>query len=125
MSKQNGLLIVFGISILSLIMCTSSKSGAPDEIQTATVNYDSAYLVDVRTVGEFAEGSVANAVNIPLDEVENQIEKFKNKKKIVVFCRSGKRSSQAKSILDEMGIANVIDGGGISDVQTTISNSKK
>lgn len=125
MSKQNGLLIVFGISILSLIMCTRTASSAQTDTEIETVNYDSAFIVDVRTAEEFAEGSVANAVNIPLDEIQNNVSKFKNKKNIVVFCRSGKRSSQAKSILDEMGIANVIDGGGISDVQTTISNTKK
>ncbi len=72
---------------------------------------DSAFLVDVRTAGEFAEGHVKGSVNIPLDRVPAELEKFKNKKNIVVFCRSGGRSGQAKSILEQNGFTNVINGG--------------
>jgi rhodanese-related sulfurtransferase len=43
--------------------------------------------------------------------VQNHIAKFKNKKHIVVFCRSGSRSSQAKAILEKNGFTNVINGG--------------
>lgn len=70
-----------------------------------------ALLVDVRTPAEFSGGSVKDAVNIPLDKVQSQLSKFKNKKSIVVFCRSGNRSSQAKSTLEQNGIQNVINGG--------------
>lgn len=69
-----------------------------------------AFLVDVRTPGEFLGGSVKGAVNIPLDKISSQLSKFKNKKNIVVFCRSGGRSSQAKSILEQNGFQNVING---------------
>jgi rhodanese-related sulfurtransferase len=69
------------------------------------------FLVDVRTPGEFSQGHPKGAVNIPLDRVASSIDKFKGKKNIVVFCRSGNRSSQAKSILQSKGIANVTDGG--------------
>ncbi len=70
-----------------------------------------AFLVDVRTPAEFSTGSVKGAVNIPLDKVQSQLSKFKNKKNIVVFCRSGNRSSQAKSILEQNGFQNIINGG--------------
>ena len=78
---------------------------------------EGAFLVDVRTAGEFAEGHVKGSVNIPLDKVETQLAKFKNKKNIIVFCRSGGRSSQAKSILEQNGITNVINGGAWSNVK--------
>lgn len=70
-----------------------------------------AFLVDVRTPGEFAGGSVPGAVNIPLDRVPLQLAKFKGKENIVVFCRSGMRSGQAKAILEQNGFKNVINGG--------------
>lgn len=72
---------------------------------------DSAYLVDLRTPQEFAEGSVKGAVNISLDMVQNQLSKFKDKKHIIVFCRSGNRSCQAKSILEQNSFSNVTNGG--------------
>ena len=72
---------------------------------------EGAFLVDVRTPGEFAEGRVKGSVNIPLDKVQAQLAKFKNKKNIIVFCRSGARSSQAKNILQQNGFTNVVNGG--------------
>ncbi len=78
------------------------------------------FYVDVRTPSEFAQGSVTGAVNIPLDQIENQIAKFKGKQNIVVFCRSGSRSSRAKNILEKNGINNVTNGGTWKDVNAKL-----
>ncbi|WP_396156144.1 rhodanese-like domain-containing protein [Flavobacterium macrobrachii] len=80
-----------------------------------------AFLVDVRTPAEFAEGNVKGSVNIPLDQVQNQLAKFKGKENIVVFCRSGNRSSQAKSILEQNGFTNVTNGGTWQEVNQIIN----
>lgn len=72
---------------------------------------EGAFLVDVRTPQEFDAGHVRGSVNIPLDRIPHALEKFKNKENIIVFCRSGNRSSQAKSILESNGFTNVINGG--------------
>ena len=77
---------------------------------------EGAFLVDVRTPGEFSQEHVKGSVNIPLDSVPAQLEKFKGKKNIVVFCRSGSRSSQAKNFLEQNGFTNVINGGTWEDV---------
>jgi phage shock protein E len=82
---------------------------------------EGAFLVDVRTPSEFAQGSVKGAVNIPLDALNRSFDKFKNKKHIVVFCRSGARSGQAKSILESNGFSNVINGGPWTTVNQVIS----
>lgn len=79
-----------------------------------------AFLVDVRTPAEWAEGHVNNSVNIPLDTVENSIDLFKGKDQIIVFCRSGNRSGQAKVILEQHGIANVTNGGTWQDIKQYI-----
>jgi len=70
-----------------------------------------AFLVDVRTPSEFASGSAPGAVNIPLDRVEQSLDRFKGKGTVVVFCRSGMRSSQAKDILVRNGFKDVVNGG--------------
>jgi phage shock protein E len=70
-----------------------------------------AFLVDVRTPPEFERGHVKGSVNIPLDEIQSQLSHFRGKKNIVVFCLSGGRSVQAKSILERNGIQGVINGG--------------
>lgn len=72
---------------------------------------DGAFLVDVRTPQEFISGSVKGAVNIPLDTLPARLQAFKNKQNIIVFCRSGNRSGQAKSILEKNSFTNVTNGG--------------
>lgn len=81
-----------------------------------------AFFVDVRTTDEFSAGSVKGAVNIPLDKVHNQLSKFKDKKHIIVFCRSGTRSSQAKKILEKNGFTNVTNGGSWQNVNEFVTN---
>jgi phage shock protein E len=87
----------------------------------ATLVNQGAFLVDVRSPGEFADGNVKGSVNIPLDQVQNQLAKFKDKESIVVFCRSGNRSSQAKSILEQNGFTKITNGGTWQDVNAVIN----
>jgi rhodanese-related sulfurtransferase len=70
-----------------------------------------AFLVDVRSPGEFAGGSAKGAVNIPLDEIASRADELNGKQEIVVFCRSGARSGQAKSVLEQKDFTNVTNGG--------------
>lgn len=75
-----------------------------------------AMLVDVRNPDEYKSGHVKGSVNIPLDQISQRLDRFKNKNTIVVFCRSGARSKMAKSILKSNGVTNVINGGGWQEV---------
>ena len=88
---------------------------ATDENLTKLIN-EGAFLVDVRTPAEFSAGHVKSSVNIPIDMVQNQLGKFKDKNHIIVFCRSGNRSAQAKSILESNGFTNVTNGGTWEDI---------
>ena len=84
---------------------------------------EGAFLVDVRTPGEFAGGHVQGSSNIPLDKLTSQLSKFKDKKSIVVFCQSGGRSGQAKLILEQSGFSNVVNGGTWNNVKKIIGKS--
>ncbi|SFA80987.1 rhodanese-like domain-containing protein [Algoriphagus aquimarinus] len=98
----------------------SAIFGSKDNTQLKEAIEGGAFLVDVRSSGEFASGSVKGAVNIPLDKIGSQLTKFKGKKNIVVFCQSGNRSGQAKSILEKNGVQNVINGGSWSNVNQCV-----
>lgn len=74
-----------------------------------------AVLIDVRTPGEFAEGHVPGAVNVPLgmiSEAEDVIPAVDTH--VYVYCQSGGRSSMAASQLKKMGYTNVKNIGGIA-----------
>lgn len=79
-----------------------------------------AFLVDVREPGEYAGGTAKGAVNIPLGNVVAELSKFKGKENIIVFCRSGNRSGQAKTILEQNGFKNVINGGTWEEVNQCV-----
>lgn len=115
MSKQSfKKVILFIVSVIIVfIMFGLFKNlfSKPDDEALVEAIRGGAFLVDVRTAGEFASGSASGAVNIPLDEIASRIHEFKNKKTIIVFCRSGNRSGQAKSILERHGFTNVLNGG--------------
>ncbi|HJW18474.1 MAG TPA: rhodanese-like domain-containing protein [Flavisolibacter sp.] len=78
---------------------------------------DNATIVDVRTPEEYAGDHYPNAINIPLNEVPDRIEEFKQlKQPIVAYCRSGNRSGVAVSILKQSGLTEVYNGGGLTDL---------
>lgn len=90
--------------------------GKKENAALETALEEGAFLVDVRTPEEFASRSAEGAVNIPLDVVKDQISKFRNKKSIIVFCRSGNRSEMAKGTLERNGITNVLNGGSVQNM---------
>ncbi|HUH51275.1 MAG TPA: rhodanese-like domain-containing protein [Flavobacterium sp.] len=94
-----------------------SNSGNEELIQALK---EGACLVDVRSPGEYSSGSVKGAINIPLDKISSQAGKLKGKTCVVVFCQSGLRSAQAKSILERNGIAKVINGRNCSTINQCV-----
>ena len=123
MQKQNIIFIIIIVIGITMFGLFKNLFGQQDNSQLKEVLADNAFLVDVRTPSEFASGSVKGAVNIPLDKISGQLPKFKNKKHIVVFCRSGNRSGQAKQILEKDGFENVINGGTWNNVQKVITEN--
>ena len=71
-----------------------------------------AYLVDVRTASEFANGHVKGSVNIPMDQLSKNIDLLKAKQPLVIFCQSGMRAGIAKAMLKKNGIDQVTNVGG-------------
>ena len=88
------------------------------------------FLVDVRTVEEFAKGNIPGAVNIPLDEMRSRLGDFPRDREIAVYCQVGQRGYFATRILQQKGfkVANI--GGGYSTFKllypgTTVSSAQK
>jgi rhodanese-related sulfurtransferase len=74
-------------------------------------------IIDVRTPGEFSGGHLKNAKLIPVTEIGSRIDEIANLKDstILVYCRSGHRSSMAAQVLGKQGFTKVNNlKGGIS-----------
>lgn len=63
------------------------------------------FMVDVRGEKEFEKCNISGSINIPLTELEENLDKFPDKN-IVVICHYGIRSIQGASILLKNGIKN-------------------
>lgn len=95
------------------------KELSQEEWRKQLAEDQNAEILDVRTQEEVEEGYIPNAKNIDiykgqefLDEVE-QLDKSKN---YYVYCRSGKRSAQACSVMDQKGFKNTFNLiGGFSE----------
>ncbi len=71
-----------------------------------------AQLVDVREPDELATGTLPGAVNIPLGELPNRIGELATDRRVVVFCRSGGRSTSAAEYLTANGFGDVVNLSG-------------
>lgn len=82
-----------------------------------------AVIIDVRTPQEFASGHIDGAVNIPYDQIGKSIDSLKGVKKdspILLYCRSGRRSAIARSVLDGQGFSQTMDGGAMTSLMQNL-----
>ena len=80
-----------------------------------------AVIIDVRSRSEFDGGNINGSVNIPLDQLQNNLAKLKNKNQaIITCCASGMRSAAAKALLKSNGYLFVYNGGGWSRLQNKL-----
>lgn len=64
-------------------------------------------LLDVRTPGEFAQGHIKGAINIPYDQLNKHLASLDKETEIVVYCRSGRRAAIAEEVLINNGLLKV------------------
>lgn len=110
-----GLIIISGVLLFfPKVLSRDNKVLGSNEV-TLLINREPAMLVDVRSVADFRAGHITNAINIPLDQIEVQINKItsNSKKNIIVYCQKGVRSAQAFRLLNKLGLPKLytIDGG--------------
>ncbi|MCC6599934.1 MAG: rhodanese-like domain-containing protein [Crocinitomicaceae bacterium] len=72
---------------------------------------EGAVVIDVRTAAEFAEGHFKGSINIPLQTIEKRAGRFKKDQHIILCCRSGARSANAKSKMRRMGFQHLYNAG--------------
>lgn len=113
------------MSILSSLMCLlgcKAQNNSDAKFQTVGVTEfeaivaDSAVaLLDVRTAEEYAEGHLAKSVNIDVlnsDFEQKALASIPKEKTVALYCRSGRRSKKAASILASNGYKVVELGSG-------------
>lgn len=104
--------------MIDLLKKTFGIGTAPDFKDLVSAG---ALILDVRTKGEYKGGHIKGSVNIPLDELKNNLQRISDKNKIIITCcASGGRSGSACSILKSLGYTNVTNGGGWMSLQNRL-----
>ena len=117
-------LLIITLCIFLLSGCgenknTDSSSGSVNymEAKEKIIN-DGAILLDVRTEEEYNEKHIDGASLLPLDKIDiDSISQIVSEKDtpIIVYCRSGNRSKQAREKLIALGYSKVYDLGAMSN----------
>ncbi len=86
------------------------------------IEINSAVLVDVRTHDEYNSGYIENSLNIDYlsNNFSKNVEKLDKNIPIVLYCRSGKRSSLSANKLSELGFKEIynLEGGILGWIET-------
>lgn len=112
------------IALLVLVSGCSGNDAQKDTNTYETISAEAAkekmdqgnvIIVDVRTKEEYEEGHIKDAINIPLDDIDQAGDQLKKSDTILVYCRSGNRSAQAARKLSESNYEHIYDFGGITN----------
>ena len=88
-----------------------------EEITTIMQENANYIILDARTIEEYKEGHIPNAICIPNETIDETVTKqLPNKDQLIlIYCRSGNRSKQAALKLQQLGYTNLVEFGGIID----------
>ena len=108
--------IIFAAAVVLMLGMQAQKfigKVAPEQAHRLVES--GAKLVDVRTPGEFSDGHIEGAKNLPLQSLGSRMSELGAKDTpLVVYCRSGMRSASAKRMLTAAGYTEVHDLGAMS-----------
>ncbi|MCZ6520164.1 MAG: rhodanese-like domain-containing protein [Bacteroidetes bacterium] len=80
----------------------------PDQLKQRLENQEKLNMVDVREEWENEENNIGG-INIPLGSLPNRLDELEHLKdqELIVFCRTGNRSGNAKKYLETQGFSKV------------------
>jgi rhodanese-related sulfurtransferase len=85
---------------------------APTVLAGEFATADPPWLLDVRNPNEWKTQHIRGGVNIPLNHLQERIAEIPRDRRIAVHCAGGYRSSIAAGILQQYGIAHVLEMAG-------------
>ncbi len=116
------LAIVAGASYGVYQMIQPQTISLPAEIsvdQAAQMRSQGAFILDVREPSEWTQFHIPGATLIPLGDLPNRLNEVPKDRQVVVYCRTGHRSSQGRDILRNAGFTQVTSmAGGITQWQS-------
>lgn len=119
--KRLGIILgIIFVAFFGLIIYSNTNNNSKlslDQIKQDVKN--GSLLIDVRTAAEYVESHAENAINIPLEDIQNGKQPETAKDKVLyVYCKSGKRASEAKAIFEKAGFSNVVSAISLDNLKS-------
>lgn len=88
---------------------TNVTVGKAQELMNERAGKADFVILDVRTPEEFAEGHIADAVNLDVQsrDFEKKLRALDRKKSYLVYCRTGNRSRTATVAMEALGFRSI------------------
>ena len=125
--KRKDLVLIMALIMAAaflLIACGGPgyKQISQDEAMKIMEEESGFLIVDVRRPDEFAEGHIEGAINVPNEEIADEMpEELPDKDQLLlIYCRTGRRSKEASEKLAKIGYTNIYEIGGINTWPGTI-----
>lgn len=111
----------FFVALVAALTLGISTASAND-LEIIREGLSSPIIVDVRTEREFDGGALDGAVNHPVQGLPGTLLDMgiELDEEVIVYCRSGRRSAQAKTLLKAAGFKLVFDGGAMSKLEEAL-----
>lgn len=71
----------------------------PEEVKEAVESDEDVTVVDIRDPGQYAQGHVPGAINLPLSELPQRVDEVDWDEEVVCVCPIGQSSIQAARLL--------------------------
>ena len=115
----------FFMALISTLTLGVSTAWAND-LEIIREGLSSPVIVDVRTEREFGGGALHGALNHPVQGLPGTLLDMgvELDEEVIVYCRSGRRSAQAKTLLKAAGFKLVFDGGAMSKLEEALEEPK-
>ncbi|WAJ35762.1 rhodanese-like domain-containing protein [Pseudomonas sp. GOM7] len=113
--------------LLLLTLSGLAQAGEIDQdAALAALRQPAAVLIDVRTEQEFADGALPGAIRIGHEQIASHIAELAPDKdrSLVLYCRSGRRSSLAQEKLQAQGYSQVINAGAYDDLAPLLESAR-
>jgi len=78
-----------------------------EEAKSLIESNSSLIILDVRTREEYESGHIEGAILIPVSELEDRLDELSKEEELLVYCRTGNRSSSAVNILKANGYIKI------------------
>lgn len=115
-SKRTSVIVVGVVAVLAILAAFNTQDFfRSDNYGDVTVNEawsliqskPGLVILDVRTQSEYDEAHIEGAILIPVQELPDRLDELSKNDEILVYCRTGNRSSTAVGIMEDDGFSKI------------------